>query len=122
MFIAFVPMALAAQVLAAQVLVAQVLVAAPGGLPSIDIQKGCRESSDAVSGSTTGSIFDSCVEDETDASAQLAKGWASFPAADKARCVNPAIYLPSYVEWLTCIEGESTLRRIHNESGGAPPG
>jgi hypothetical protein len=117
MFIAFVPMALAARVLAAQV-----LVAAPGGVPSIDIQNGCRESSDAVYGSTTGSIFDSCVEDEKDASAQLAKDWESFPAADKARCVNPAIYLPSYVEWLTCIEGESTLRRIHNESGGAPRG
>jgi hypothetical protein len=43
-------------------------------------------------------------------------------ARDKARCVNAAIYLPSYVEWLTCIEGESTLRRIRKGSGAAPPG
>ena len=112
MFIAFVPIALAAHL----------LIAVPGGLPGIDIQKSCRESSDAVSGSTTGSVFDACVEDEKDAGAQLTKDWASFPAADKARCVNPAIYLPSYVEWLTCIEGERTLRRIRKESGAAPRG
>ena len=47
MFIAIVPIALAAHL----------LVAVPGGLPSIDIQKSCRKSADAVSGSTTGSIF-----------------------------------------------------------------
>jgi hypothetical protein len=61
-------------------------------------------------------VFDACVEDEKDASAKLAKDWAIFPAADKARCVHAAIYLPSYVEWLTCIEGESTLRRIRKDS------
>jgi hypothetical protein len=112
MFIAFVPIALAAHVLAA----------AAGGLPSIDIQKSCRESSDALYGSTTANVFDSCVEDERDASAKLAKDWAHFPAADKARCVHAAIYLPSYVEWLTCIEGESTLRRIRKGAAAAPPG
>ena len=112
MFIAFVPIALAAHL----------LVAVPGGLPGIDIQKSCRESSAAVSGSTTGSVFDACVEDEKDAGAQLARDWASFPASDKAHCVNPAIYLPSYVEWLTCIEGESALRRIKKESASPPPG
>jgi len=112
MFIAFVPIALAAQV----------LVAAAGGLPSIDIQKNCRESSDALYGSSPANVFDACVEDEKDAAAKLAREWASFPAADKARCVHAAIYLPSYVEWLTCIEGESTLRRIRKDSGAAPAG
>jgi len=90
MFIAFVPIALAAQV----------LVAAAGGLPSIDIQRNCRESSDALYGSSPANVFDACVEDEKDAAAKLAREWASFPAADKARCVHAAIYLPSYVEWL----------------------
>jgi hypothetical protein len=110
-FSAFVPIALASHL----------LVGAAGGLPSIDIQKNCRESSDALYGSTTANVFDSCVEDEKDASAKLAKDWAIFPPADKARCVHAAIYLPSYVEWLTCIEGESTLRRIRKDSA-TPPG
>jgi hypothetical protein len=113
MFIALVPIALAAHVLAA----------ATGSLPSIDIQKGCRESSDALyGGSTAAGVFDACLEDEKEAGAKLAKDWANFPAADKARCVHAAIYLPSYVEWLTCIEGESTLRRIRKDAVTAPRG
>ena len=111
MFISSLPIALAAHV----------LVAATGGLPRIDIQKSCRESSNALYGTTTANVFNSCVEDEKDASAKLTKDWANFPSADKARCVHAAIYLPSYVEWLTCIEGESTLRRIRKDAGTAPP-
>ena len=103
------------------VLGSHLLVAAAGGLPSIDIEKSCRESANALNGSTTGSAFDSCMEDEKDASAKLAKDWAIFPAVDKAHCVHPAIYLPSYVEWLTCLEGESTLRAIRKENA-APRG
>src|SRR5882757_6833244 len=37
-------------------------VATAGGLPKIDIQKSCRESSDALYGSTTASAYDTCVE------------------------------------------------------------
>jgi hypothetical protein len=111
MFIAFIPI----------VLGSHVLVGATGGLPSIDIQTTCRESSAAAyGGSTTASILELCLEEEKDAGAKLAKDWASFPAADKSVCVHAAIYLPSYVEWLTCIEGESTLRRIR-QGYAAPP-
>src|ERR1700694_743168 len=103
-------------------LVSHLLVGAPGGLPSIDIQKNCRESSNALYGNTTADVFNSCVADEKDASAKLAKDWAILPVAEKARCVHAAIYLPSYVEWLTCIEGESTLRRIRKDANAPPPG
>ena len=78
--------------------------------------------SNALYGNTTEDVFNSCVEDEKNAGAKLAKDWAILPAADKARCVHAAIYLPSYVEWLTCIEGESTLRRIRKDSTAAPRG
>src|SRR5260370_25811539 len=94
------------------VLGSHLLMAAAGGLPSIDIVKNCRESSDALYGTTTANVFDACVEDEKDASAKLAKDWAIFPAADNARCVHAAIYLPTYVEWLTCIEPERAFTRI----------
>ena len=111
MFIALVPIAFAAHVLVAA-----------DSLPRIDIQKGCRESADALRTSSTADVYASCVEDEKDAGAKLAKEWASYPAADKAHCVHAAIYLPSYVEWLTCIEGESTLRRIRKDAAAAPRG
>jgi hypothetical protein len=103
-------------------LAAPALVAAASGLPRIDIQKSCRESSDALYGSTTASAYDTCVEDEKAAGDKLAKDWSTYPAADKAQCVHAAAYLPSYVEWLTCIEGESTLRKIRKDNAGAPPG
>jgi hypothetical protein len=107
---AFVPIALGSHL----------LIAAAGGLPRINIEKTCRESSEALRFGTTTNVFDSCVESEKAAAAKLAKDWATFPAADKANCVHAAIYLPSYVEWLTCLEGESTLRAIRKENA-APP-
>jgi hypothetical protein len=110
MFIASMPIAL----------VSHVLVAATG-LPSIDIQKNCRESSDAVYGSATADVMSSCVEDEKAAAAKLGKDWSTFPAADKSRCVHIS-YLPSYVEWLTCIEQEDALRKIHKDSSAGGPG
>src|SRR5260370_11045411 len=100
---------------------AHLLVAAAGALPRIDIEKSCRESSEALHVGTTASVFDSGMEDEKAAAAKLAKDWATFPAVDKAHCVHAAIYLPSYVEWLTCLEGESTLRAIRKENS-APKG
>lgn len=119
MFISFMPIMPIAVPIA---LASQVLVAAAAGLPSIDIQKNCRESSNALYGNSTADVLNSCVEDEKAASEKLARDWSTLPAADKARCVHAAIYLPSYVEWLTCIEGESTLRRIRKDNSAVPPG
>ena len=110
-FTAFAPIALGSHL----------LVAAPGSLPKIDIDRSCRESSEALNVGTSAGVFDSCMESEKGAAAKLAKDWAIFPAVDKAHCVHPAIYLPSYVEWLTCLEGESTLRAIRKENA-APRG
>src|SRR5947209_4326079 len=102
MFIAFTAFAAFAPIAVGS----HLLVAAPGGLPRIDIAKSCRESSEALHVGTSASVYDSCMESEKAAAAKLTKDWAIFPAADKARCVHAAIYLPSYVEWLTCLEGE----------------
>jgi hypothetical protein len=35
---------------------------------------------------------------------QLVKDWAAFSAPVKATCVKPTEYLPSYVEWQSCLE------------------
>jgi hypothetical protein len=77
-----------------------------GGLPKLDMKFACRSSEQAVSAviSVTTDIYKSCLDDENDARDQLNKAWAEFPASDKARCIQPKEYLPSYVEWLTCLE------------------
>src|SRR5258708_39635239 len=98
-FAAFAPVALGSHL----------LVAAAGGLPRIDIEKSCREASEALHVGTTASVFDSCMEDEKAAAAKLAKDRATFPAVDKAHSGHAAIYLPSYVQGLTRPEGERTL-------------
>jgi hypothetical protein len=77
-----------------------------GGLPKLGIEYACHASEQAVAAivSVTTDIYKSCLDDENDARAQLDKNWASFPASDKGRCIHPGEYLPSYVEWLTCLE------------------
>jgi hypothetical protein len=82
------------------------------GPPKLDVEFACRSSEQAVSAvmSVTNDIYKSCLDDENDARNQLNMAWAEFPAADKAQCIHPKEYLPSYVEWLTCLEMTSGVR------------
>jgi hypothetical protein len=75
------------------------------GPPKLDIEHACHASERAVSAifSVTFDLYGSCMTDEQAARTELEKAWASFPASDKARCIQPKEYLPSYVEWLTCL-------------------
>jgi hypothetical protein len=82
-----------------------------GGVPSINIERICR-ASEVVSFADNTATFDICLGDEQAAHKQLVKDWEMFSVADKARCVLPAEYLPSYVEWLTCLEMEMEFRKI----------
>jgi hypothetical protein len=79
--------------------------------PSIDVQKMCR-ASEAVSFADNTATFDVCMSDERAARERLVQDWANVEARDKARCVLPTEYLPSYTEWLTCLEMERELRKI----------
>jgi hypothetical protein len=85
-----------------------------GGLPKLDIEFACRSSEQAVSAviSVTTDIYKSCLDDENDAQKQLSKAWAEFPTSDKGRCIHPQEYLPSYVEWLTCLEMTRDVRTM----------
>ena len=87
-------------------------LARDGGLPKLNIESSCRASANAVSASTgtTSDTLDSCVSDENDARKQLEKDWAMYQASDKARCIQPKEYTPSYIEWLTCLEMNRDVR------------
>jgi hypothetical protein len=81
-------------------------VAKDRGLPTIDIQKGCRAAEvelTALFGNQS-DAYKSCINDEQAARDQLVKDWDTFSAFIKSRCVQPGEYLPSYVEWQTCLE------------------
>jgi hypothetical protein len=93
------------------------LLIAAAGLPGIDPQKLCHASHRAMPDLGGGPMqtFQSCMRDEQEAREQLLMEWVTYSSSDKALCVRTKDYLPSYVEWITCVEMARDLRRIRNE-------
>jgi hypothetical protein len=89
-------------------------LAKDGGLPKLNIESGCRASEMALA-AATGTASDtlgSCMSDENDARKQLEKDWATYPASDRARCIQRKEYTPGYIEWLTCLEMDRDVRAL----------
>ena len=103
-----------------------VLAAASGGPPKVNIEATCRASQIEITklfGDETKITTNGCLMQENAALDELVKTWATFTPADRTQCVQPRSHLPSYVEWLTCLESQKELRRIRSQerSRGAPP-
>jgi hypothetical protein len=97
----------------------QLLVAAPAGVPTVDIRKTCEAGAGAMielSGSTVQHDVDLCLSSEQAARDQIMKDWATFLPAEKTQCMQPSVYLPSYIEWLTCLEMEMSVRKPNSAS------
>jgi hypothetical protein len=92
------------------------------GVPKTDLQKFCKETSSALATnlSTQGDV-DACMSDEQAARDQLVKDWATYPALTKTTCVQPNEYLPSYIEWLTCIEMTRDVLKMRKETAASTP-
>jgi hypothetical protein len=90
------------------------------GLPKLDIETACHASERAVAAiiTVTNDIFSSCMSDEKEARDQLDKSWATYPAVDKARCIQTKEYMPGYVEWLTCLEMDRDVKAMRKERPG----
>ena len=94
------------------------LTVAAADVPSIDIRKTCQAAAGAMNELMTGSTaqhpVNLCLSSEQTAREQLTKQWATFSSAEKAQCVQPSVYLPSYIEWLTCLEMEQEVRKANS--------
>jgi hypothetical protein len=93
-----------------------------GGLPKIDLEKVCRASEKEVNAVFTGinrDVFAACMNDEKAAQERLVKDWATYSTSERA-CVLQMDYLPSYVEWLTCIEMTRDVKRMRKEQAATP--
>jgi hypothetical protein len=89
--------------------------AASSGVPTVDIAITCRTSEKAliaIFGAETQQTFENCMTSENTAREQIVKNWQNFPAAGRQRCVNTTGYMPSYVEWLTCLEMEQQVNEL----------
>ncbi len=95
----------------------QLVTAVANGVPAIDIQKTCRAAASVVSNTLTQRDVNICISSEQKAREQMVKDWSQYAAGDKARCVQagPKVYLPSYVEWLTCLEMETAVKKMRDE-------
>jgi hypothetical protein len=85
-------------------------------LPSIDIRQTCWTAASVTTGLSTQRNFDLCMASESQANVRLSKEWGTFSYAHKQQCVRPMVYLPSYVEWLTCLEMETLAEQLRSES------
>jgi len=86
-------------------------------IPIVDIRKTCRAAA-AVTVTPTSrtagqSDVDVCLDSEQRAREQIAKDLATFSSADRTRCIQKNVYLPSYIEWLTCLEMERDVRKMN---------
>lgn len=90
--------------------------AAQAQVPSIDIRQTCRAAASAMvlmlSSGTSERDYEQCMNSEQAARDQIGKDWATFSATDRERCVQTRVYLPSYIEWHTCLEMERDARKI----------
>src|SRR6266478_265326 len=88
-------------------------------VPTIDIQKTCKVAAGVMvslmGGTTTEQDINSCLDSEQKARDQIVKDLATYASADKVQCMRTDVYLPSYVEWLTCLEMGRDVRKMERE-------
>jgi hypothetical protein len=97
--------------------------AASSGAPTADIATTCRTSEKAliaIFGAETQQNFETCMNSEKEAREQIVKNWQNFPAEARQRCVNTTGYMPSYVEWLTCLEMEQQVNETRKKAASNP--
>ena len=99
--------------------------AAQAQIPTINVQDTCRIAAGVTVSLGTPGVDDVkiCADSENKARDQMIKDWGSYPASDRAQCVQTRYYLPSYVEWLTCFEMNKVVREARQQrtqgAGGA---
>jgi hypothetical protein len=93
------------------------------GVPTADIATTCRTSEKtliAIFGAETQQTFGSCMNSEKDAREQIVKNWQKYSAGARQRCVITTAYMPSYVEWLTCLEMEQQVNETRKKAATNP--
>ena len=104
------------------VLGTQVLLVAANDLPRINAEATCRASEKELLnlfGDKSMATYDSCMKSENDSLELIKKDWGSFTATDRQHCIQPKSYMPSYVEWLTCLEMERQVRDLRTKEDQA---
>ena len=100
----------------------QLVIAVTGSVPTVNIQNTCKAAASVTSGTSVQQDINICVSSEEKARETMVKDWSNYPAVDRSRCMQAGVrvYLPSYVEWLTCLEMEAAVRKMRAEDKTNP--
>ena len=88
-----------------------------GSVPTADVRKSCEISEKDIGplfGPNSGSNVENCLKEQQEARQEMINSWAKYPPGDKQKCINTTGFLPSYVEWLTCLEMYRDVRILHS--------
>jgi hypothetical protein len=101
--------------LAAALLAAMVLAA--DRVPELNVASYCRRVAHEAK-----PIGDerACLQEESDARAELARRWGQFPPRDRSYCVDLARLGgdPTFTELLTCLDMRREARRLREQRSG----
>jgi hypothetical protein len=83
---------------------------AADGFPSWDVTASCRGAAQAGLAQDAGDNLKRCLDSERQTRDKLSKDWATFPAADRVKCVKMQTFSPTYSELATCVEMNRDLK------------
>jgi len=91
-------------------------------VPTINIQETCRAAAGVMTnigiGGAGANDVQICLDSENKAREQIVKEWATFQRSDREGCIQTGVYLPSYIEWLTCFEMNKFAREARQQGRG----
>ena len=113
-------MAQAIKLLLAATVLAAVPAAFVADVPTLNVEKTCREAGSSDPNQTLDPKI--CLASEHQARDQLVSKWSSFPAPDRQQCTQMASMggTASYVELITCLEMDQDVREMAARTNTKP--
>jgi hypothetical protein len=101
------------------VLASQLIVTVADNVPNFNIERKCKAANVSAfdPSASLNARIKGCVDDEQAAKDQLQMQWAHFAPSDKKMCMGLTTHdslNPSYVELLTCLQGQQLVRKPKN--------
>ena len=100
------------------ILASQLIVTVADDVPNFNIERGCKIDSTSAFDPNAGlnATIKRCADDEQKAKDQLQPLWSQFAPSDKKMCMETTTddpsSPPSYVELLTCLQGQQLVRKL----------
>jgi hypothetical protein len=100
------------------ILASQLIITVADTVPNFDIERGCKIDSASAFDPNAGlsATIKRCADDEQAAKNELQPVWSQSAPSDKKMCLETttgdASTPPSYVQLLTCLQGQQMVRKL----------